>query len=227
MLPEPLRRWLSVLEVVAFATLLRSVAFDRWITVLMSLFLLTAAFGARRGRSWGVALAFAASCFFPLAFVLGMAPAWFVAVGAIAAVPFALTWRAFARADRAATAWLTGLSVGAGALVALVWQQIAWPLFWTFPSLFPSVRPQNGLLVTALLATGAAVAAIRWRAARRERSSTDASAGLTALESTTTGMRIATTSETAASARAQTFEAELEAQEALAEAAPSRKRVQS
>jgi hypothetical protein len=211
-LPAPLRRWLGVLELVAFATLLRSVAFDRWITVLMSLFLLAAAFGARRGRSWGVALAFAASFFFPLAFALGMAPAWFVVVGAIAAVPFALTWRAFARADRAATAWLAGLSVGAGSLIALAWQQFAWPLFWTFPALFPSVRPQNGLLVTALLATGAAVAAIRWREARRARSSGEQSAELDAIEGTT-GMRIATSTEADAARHARELEAELEAGE--------------
>ena len=225
-LPEPLRRWLGVLEVVAFATLLRSVAFDRWITVLMSLFLLAAAFGAKRGRSWGVALAFAASFFLPLAFMLGMAPAWFVIVGAIAAVPFALTWRAFARADRAATAWLAGLSVGAGSLVALAWQQFAWPLFWTFPALFPSARPQNGLLVTALLATAAAVGVARWREARRARSSGERTAELGTIASTT-GMRIATTTDV----HAQAHEAELEAQEAAVEneqnASSSHKRFRS
>jgi hypothetical protein len=215
-----------VLEVVAFATLLRSVAFDRWITVVMSLFLLAAAFGARRGRSWGVALAFASSFFFPLAFVLGMAPAWFVVVGAIAAVPFALTWRAFARADRAATAWLAGLSMGAGSLVALVWQQIAWPLFWTFPALFPSVRPQNGLLVTALLATAVAVWAARWREARRVRSSDDRTAELGTIASSS-GMRIATTNEAAASVDARELEAEQEAREAFSgelEANPARRK---
>ncbi len=184
MVPEPLRRWLPALELVAFATLVRSVAFDRWITVLVSALLLASVFGIRRGRSWGVALAFAASFFFPAAALLGMAPGWFVAVGAIAAAPFLLTWRAFARRDRQATMWLAGLSAGAGSLIALVWHQVAWSLFWTFPALFPSFRPQHGLLVSALLAIGAGVGVARWRASRLAAAREAASAS--------TGVRIAT-----------------------------------
>jgi hypothetical protein len=194
------------LELVAFATLLRSVAFDRWITVLVSLLVLTGALGIRRGRSWGVALAFAAACFFPAAFLLGMAPGWFVAVGAIAAAPFLLTWRAFARSDRQATMWLVGLSASAGALIAVVWNLIAWPLFWSFPSLFPSFRPQHGLLVSALLAIGAGVGIARWRAARRAAASPPAIAS--------TGVRIAAPVRVASS-ETDFSAAEWEAEEAM------------
>ncbi len=167
MLPEPLRRSLLALEIVAFATLLRSVAFDRWITVLVSALLLASAFAAGRGKAWGVVGALMMSTFFPVAFLLGMAPAWFVVVGALGALPFAMTWRAFARADRGATAWLAGIGATAGSGLAFLWKVIAWPLFWTFPALFPSARPGHGLLVSALLVAGAAAVAARWRGARR------------------------------------------------------------
>ncbi|MBL9022852.1 MAG: hypothetical protein JNL21_11690 [Myxococcales bacterium] len=167
MLPGPLRRLLLALEIVAFAILLRSVAFDRWITVLVSALLLASAFAAGRGKAWGVVGALMMSTFFPVAFVLGMAPAWFVVVGALGALPFAMTWRAFARADRGATAWLAGIGATAGSALAFLWKTMAWPLFLTFPALFPSARPGHGLLVSALLVAGAAAAAVRWKGARR------------------------------------------------------------
>ncbi len=217
MLPEPLRRWLFVLEAVAFATLVRSVAFDRWITVFVSALLLAGAVAAHRGRSWGVALAFAASFFFPVAFLLGMAPAWFVAVGAIAAAPFALTWRAFVRSDREATRWLAALSAGVGTSIALFWKVAAWPLFMTFPSLLPSAYPQHGLLVSALMATGVFALLTRWRAAR---AATDAQA-----VAYPTGVRIGAATRISTSDPAEA-DAEWEAHEAL-EAAGSKKRIAS
>lgn len=215
MLPGALRRSLTALEVVAFATLLRSVAFDRWITVLVSALLVASAYAASRGRAWGVVLALGASTFFPMAFLLGMAPAWFVAVGALGVVPFAMTWRAFARADRGATAWLAGFGATAGTGLALLWKQIAWPLFWTFPSLFPSARPGHGALVTALLVAGAAAAAVRWRGARRLEQTT------APLGSTAGQLRIAPLA-AGETRTAETLEAEWEASEALGVSPPRR-----
>ena len=102
-LPRAVRYSLFATELVAFATLLRSVAYDRWITVLASVLLIMGAGAARRGRAWGIALAFAAAAAFPTAWVIGIAPAWFCLVGAAGALPFLFVVRAFARFDRSAT----------------------------------------------------------------------------------------------------------------------------
>ena len=49
----------AVAQAIGIATLLRSVAYDRWITVLVSALLIGGTMAAQRGRTWGVALAFA------------------------------------------------------------------------------------------------------------------------------------------------------------------------
>jgi glucan phosphoethanolaminetransferase (alkaline phosphatase superfamily) len=152
---------LVVLQLVGFATLLRSIAFDRWITVLASLFLLAGAAAAQRGKTWGVGIAFAAAAAFPVAFAIGIAPAWFCLVGLAGALPLLLTYRSLARFDKGATMILTGIAGAAGAAMAMAWKETAWSVFEAFPSLRPSLETQHGLALTATLAVVVAVVASR------------------------------------------------------------------
>lgn len=171
MLPRSLHVSLIAAHAVGFATLIRSVAFDRWITVAASLLLILGATAALRGRTWGTALSLASAIAFPVAWAIGIAPPWFVFVGLIGALPFVLASGALARFDRSATAWLAGLAAGLGALGAVAWKLVAWDLFAAFPALRPSVFPQHGLAVLGLLAFGmvAIVAASRSSARDRRR----------------------------------------------------------
>lgn len=153
MLAHRVRVSLVALQVVGVATLMRSIAYDRWITVLASLLLIGGAVAAQRGRTWGIALAFATAVSFPVAFAIGIAPPWFCLVGLAGALPFALTARRFARFDPGATALLAGIAATTGAAVAMAWKELAWTVFTTFPSLTPSMHAQHGLA----LATTAAV----------------------------------------------------------------------
>ena len=72
---------LYVAQLVALATIVRSVLFERWVTVLASVLLIVGAQAAARSRAWGVGLALAMAGAFPAAHLLGMAPAWFWLVG--------------------------------------------------------------------------------------------------------------------------------------------------
>lgn len=149
-----------------FATLIRSVAFDRWITVLAAVLMVLGAMAALRGRTWGVVLAFASAMAFPVAWAIGIAPVWFVYVGVIGALPFALAYGSLASVDRKATAILAALAAGAGTLGAVLWKLVAWDLFAAFPALRPSVAPQHGLAVLALLLGGLAMMLATSRQAR-------------------------------------------------------------
>lgn len=151
-----LRLSLVAAQLVGAATLLRSIAYDRWITVIAAVLLIAGATAAQRGRAWGVALAFAAAAAFPVAFAIGIAPAWFCLVGLIGALPFALTSRAFARVDKGATALLTVLAASTGAAGAIAWKQYAWDVFEMFPSWMPSREAQHGVALT-LVALAAAL----------------------------------------------------------------------
>lgn len=144
---------LLVLQLVGVATLLRSVAYDRWITVLAAVLLLVGATAAQRGRAWGVALALGSAAAFPVAWAIGIAPAWFCAVGVFGALPFLIASRAFARFDKGATALLAVAAASAGAIGALGWKQFAWSVFTTFPSWAPSSEAQHGLALTAIVAS--------------------------------------------------------------------------
>jgi len=156
-LPRNVERSLLVAQVLGAATLLRSIAYDRWITVLVALLLITGTVAAQRGRTWGVALAFAVAAWFPVAFLVGIAPAWFVLVGLASALPFAQLWRSFARFDRGATVLLAGMAITGGALGAIVWKNIAWTIFTMIPALRPGAYAQHGLAVAATLAVMVAV----------------------------------------------------------------------
>ncbi len=145
-------------------TLLRSIAYDRWITVFASVLLIVGAMAAQRGRSWGVALAFATACAFPVAFAIGIAPAWFCLVGLIGAWPFALSVRPFARFDKGATRLLAALAAIGGIGGAIAYKSVAWDLFTEFPSLRPSGDAQHGFALLATLAVVVAAIASRPRA---------------------------------------------------------------
>jgi hypothetical protein len=147
-----------LVQLVSIATLMRSIAFDRWITILASLVLLVGAAAAKRNRAWGVALLFAQAVAFPVAFMIGIAPPWFCLVGAVAMIPFMLTAPGFARVDRGATRLLAALAIAGGALGAITWKKIAWDVFEAIPFLTPSGYPHHGWIVAAVAALGIGIA---------------------------------------------------------------------
>jgi hypothetical protein len=171
-LSHRLRVSLVVAQAVAVMTLLRSIAYDRWITVLASLLLIGGAMAAQRGRTWGIGLAFAAAVAFPVAFAIGIAPPWFCLVGLAGAWPFALTARPFARFDKGATMMLAAVAATVGTVAAVAWKEVAWSIFMTFPSLRPSIEAQHGVALAATLAV--VVGALAGRA--RHPAAVDASA---------------------------------------------------
>jgi hypothetical protein len=180
--PMPLRfrlaRALALVHLVASMTLIRSIVFDRWITVLASLVLLAGAAAARRGKIWGVGLALGAAAAFPMAWALGMAPGWFLAVGAIGAMPFALTWRSMARFDAKATSFGAWLAITVGLLAAAGWRVFGPSIVWSYPSLRPGIWPAHEGL--AMLATSVLML-VGWsnrRAYARAFASADATDGL-------------------------------------------------
>lgn len=166
-LPRHLHVSLIAAHAVGFATLVRSVAFDRWITVLASLLLVVGATAALRGRTWGVVLAFASAVAFPVAWAIGIAPLWFVVVGVFGALPYLMVSGALAQVDRKAASSLTAIAWSVGALAAVGWKAFAWDVFAAFPSLTPSVFPQHGLAVLALMVAGMFSVVVASRAPRR------------------------------------------------------------
>lgn len=167
MLPRSLRTSVFLVQLVSVLTLMRSIAFDRWITVLAASVLLLGAAAAKRGRAWGVALMFAQAAAFPVAFLIGIAPPWFCLVGIVGALPFLLTSGAFARFDKTATRLLAALAVSGGAIGAVAWKHYAWSVFQAMPSLLPSTRPHHGFIVAAVAALAVSLA-VRRRAGERE-----------------------------------------------------------
>jgi hypothetical protein len=157
-LPRNVRLSILLVQLVSIATLMRSIAFDRWITILASVVLLLGAAAAKRNRAWGVALMFAQAIAFPVAFMIGIAPAWFCLVGAVGMIPFMLTAPGFARVDRGATRLLAALALAGGALGAITWKKIAWDVFEAIPFLTPSGYPHHGWIVAAVAALGIGMA---------------------------------------------------------------------
>ncbi len=173
MLPRHVQTSLLAAQLVAFATLARSVAYDRWFTVVVSSLMIVGALAAVRHRTWGVLLSFATAATFAVAALIGIAPMWFVGVGAIGALPFLLTSEALSRFDRQATTLLAGLAAGAGASAAVAWKLVAWNVFVSFPILWPSHTAQHGLAVSAVLALGALAAFAQRDRIRRARVEVD------------------------------------------------------
>jgi hypothetical protein len=167
-LPRSVQTSLLATQLVAFATLARSVAYDRWFTVVISSLMIIGALAAVRHRTWGVVLSFATAVTLAVVSLIGIAPMWFVGVGAIGALPFLLTSEALGRFDRQATALLAGMAAGVGASVAVAWKLVAWNVFVSFPMLWPSERAQHGLAVSAVLALAAFVTLAQRARYRRE-----------------------------------------------------------
>gem|GEM_PF-3179547 len=155
MAPRDIRLALVAAQAAALVTLLRSVAYERWITVVASLVLVGAAAHAQRGRTWAIALTFACACWFPVTFAIGIAPPWFCFVGIVMALPFLRASRLFSRFDRSATAMLAAIAATLGALAAIGWKNVAWSVFESMPALRPSLQAEHGLIVAALAAASA------------------------------------------------------------------------
>ncbi len=154
MLPPPLRSALVTAQLVGAATIIRSVAFDRWITVLAAAILVAGAVAAERGRTWGIALSLAAASAFPVAWLIGIAPMWFCFVGVAGAMPFLHALPAFKRFDRGATATLAAFSVALGAGGAILWKNLALSVFSAVPLLRPSIYPHHGIAIAMLVTLG-------------------------------------------------------------------------
>ncbi|MBL8743888.1 MAG: hypothetical protein JNK04_22420 [Myxococcales bacterium] len=159
--PHRVQVSLLVAQALAGATLLRSIAYDRWATVAAAVLLILGTMAAQRGRTWGVLLSFMVAVWFPVAFLIGIAPVWFVAVGLAGAWPFLQLWRSFVRADRGAATTLAVVASALGMAGALAWKSLAFPLMLVFPALAPSMYAQNGLAVLGTLGVLVAIAVTR------------------------------------------------------------------
>src|SRR4029079_10605076 len=73
--------------------------------------------------------------------------------GVVGALPFARASRAFARFDKGATALLTVIAASVGASAAIAWKEMAYSIFTDYPLLRPSIYPQHGLALLAVVAT--------------------------------------------------------------------------
>lgn len=220
MLPRNVRLSILLVQLVSIATLMRSVAFERWITVVASLVLLLGAYAAKRNRAWGVALMFAQAAAFPVAFMIGIAPAWFCLVGAVGAIPFLLAAPGFARLDRGAARLLATLAIAGGSLGAIAWKNIAWDVFEAIPFLSPSGYAHHGWIVAALAALGLGIAV-------RDRKLVDAEAGESggaALAGTPANARIAIPTRIASDDHAPAREHEDDANEEAEESLGKRRR---
>jgi len=160
-LPHHLRAPLRIAQIVTLATLVRSVVFDRWITVSVALVLLGGIFAAKRGRTWGVGLALAAAVAFPVMFLLGMAPGWFCLVGIAGALPFLATLPALLKFDKQATALLALLAGGVGTGIAYAYHAYAYQIFAAYPSLVPGRYPHHGFAMMLAIIVGMALSARR------------------------------------------------------------------
>jgi hypothetical protein len=156
---------LSTAQLVGWLLLLRSVAFDRWMTVAVAVLMLVGVRAAMRERTWGVVLAFAAAVWLPAAVFLGMAPPWFLLAGVLGMLPFLKTWPSLRALDKGAASLLATLAGGLGVAGALAWKSFAPALFWSVPALRPTFLPGHGFAVAAILAL-AATLAVRDRRAR-------------------------------------------------------------
>lgn len=178
---------LLIAQLISLATVLRSVAFDRWITVLAGALLFLGATAATRGKTWGVALAFMSAVAFPVAFFIGIAPPWFALVGVAGAMPFLHSLPAFLQFDRRATALLVTLASFFGAVGAIGWKAIAWDVFGAIPALTPSVVAEHPFLLAAIAAAGVSIT-VRSHAGRK---ATESSSGVRIAADPVSHVRIA------------------------------------
>lgn len=167
-------------QLVGWLVLLRSVAFDRWSTVLVSLLMIVGARAALRDRTWGVVLAGASGAWMVAAVVLGMGPPWMALAGVLGALPFLRSWASFRRFDRGAAALLATLVAGLGGAGAVAWKAVAPWLFWNVPAFLPTMEAGHGLALAGILAAALGLAVKDRRLLREAMASSS-----TAEESTT------------------------------------------
>jgi hypothetical protein len=156
MLPQRLDRVLLLVHGVGAVTLLRSVLYERWITVVVAGLLLAGTSAARRGKTWGVPLTLGTAVMFLLAGATGIGPAWFGLVAIAAALPFAMTWKALHRFDPAATLLMMTLSTGTGLVAAACWRPVS-VLLWRISPVF---RANQHVTAWSLVLSCAALAAL-------------------------------------------------------------------
>jgi hypothetical protein len=111
-----LRVRVSLLAVLAVssATAARSLALEKWVTVLAAFVMIAGALAALRAKTWGVGVVLAAATAFSAAAALGIAPMWFWLVGAVGALPFLFAWRPMVRFDRGAAVLFAAIAVTLG-----------------------------------------------------------------------------------------------------------------
>ncbi len=129
-LPRNLVTSLVGVQSLALLLVLRSAFLERWPTVVMALLLWAGARAALRERTWGIGVVLATSLAFPGAVFLGFAPTWFLLVGLVGIVPFALTTRPMLRFDVGATVLFSSGALGFSVAFAHVWRVAAYALFY-------------------------------------------------------------------------------------------------
>jgi hypothetical protein len=163
MLQYRLRSALALVQIVGVATLMRSVLYDRWITVVASLALIAGAAAVKRGKTWGVGVTLGSAIAFAAAFAIGIAPAWFCGVALVGALPFLLTSRVIARFDAAAATIGAMLAGAVGVAGAVAWRVFAPWLFDAIPALRPSWYANHVGIVAAAVTMMTVIALVRSR----------------------------------------------------------------
>jgi len=129
-LPRNLVTSLLGVQTIALFLVLRSALLERWPTVVMALLLWVGARAALRERTWGIGVVLATALAFPGAVFLGFAPLWFLLVGLVGIVPFALTTRPMLRFDVGATVLFSTGALGVSVAFAHAWRVAAYALFY-------------------------------------------------------------------------------------------------
>ena len=95
-----------------------------WGTVAAPAMLVAGAIAAFSGRTWGIGLTLLGASAFIAAYLLGMAPPEYLAVGYVGALPFVLTWKPMAFFDRPAAKLFAALAIAGGIACAIAWHEI-------------------------------------------------------------------------------------------------------
>lgn len=106
---------LLAVELAGYATVLRCLLFERWVTLPGALIMAVGAGLARRGHTAGIGVVLACATGFAIApTVFIHAPGWFYGLAVLGVIPALLTYRPMAHADAPATALFNVGAVIAG-----------------------------------------------------------------------------------------------------------------